>query len=267
MIDLHSFARNVRLCWQRRVSFAKFLQHLSWIYSHRLWKGREWVIGIRYLPPLGIVRIRVRGNSGADYFIFSEIFEHQCYRFPISSPSTILDLGANIGMASIYFSRQYPQAQIACVEPIGDNLRLLRNNLAMNDVKAYIFSAAIDVADGKAVMELGDKDYAHRISEQHRITPVGSTLVVSALSVGTILDRLRWDRVGLLKVDIEGHEKTLFAKNCDWLHRIDAMCIECHNDFGEADIRSLAARYGFDQPSLHQGIWLVHRTRVPSSGG
>ena len=57
---------------------------------------------------------------------------------------------------------------------------------------------------------------------------------------GVNIDSLRaalgFERISLLKVDIEGAEVVVFGDNVDWLDRVDAMAIELHDDshFGKA---------------------------------
>ncbi len=53
------------------------------------------------------------------------------YNLPRSvNPTYILDAGANIGLAAIFFSEQFRQAKIISCEPSSDNLELLRLNTA-----------------------------------------------------------------------------------------------------------------------------------------
>jgi hypothetical protein len=77
--------------------------------------------------------------------------------------------------------------------------------------------------------------------------------------VPTICRQLGWSRIGLLKVDIEGHEKVLFAEGCEWLARVDVICIEWHDEFGEIELGKLADRFGFSRPQLLPGIWFMTR--------
>jgi hypothetical protein len=68
-----------------------------------------------------------------DIRMFYEIFWEQVYRWPSSFPEidgTIIDAGANIGMASMYFSVHFPRATIYCIEPSPENFRVLKMNLA-----------------------------------------------------------------------------------------------------------------------------------------
>src|SRR5205807_9117855 len=39
----------------------------------------DWVIGCRFPPPIGDLRLRLRDNLGADLFVYSEVFEQQNY--------------------------------------------------------------------------------------------------------------------------------------------------------------------------------------------
>lgn len=232
---------------------------MGWIYSYRLpatLVARELIIGFHYPPPVGEVRLNVRSNGGADAFIHSEIFGHQYYRLPLASaPRTILDLGANIGLAAIYFSRMYPQAEIACVEPFPDNVRLLQANLKLNGVRGRVFPAAIDIKDGCVGVELHPQDYGHKIAK----SPETASFSVPSVSVPTIMRDMRWDRIGLLKVDIEGHETVLLAEACDWLHTVDALCIEWHDGSAKAHLDRIASQFGFAPPQNVRGIWLLNR--------
>jgi FkbM family methyltransferase len=255
--------RNLAIAWRHRASLADFTKRLLLVYGERLastGRGREWTVGFRYADPIGDVRLVLRANRGADAFILSEIFEHEYYRLPLpQAPETILDLGANIGLSTIYFSRMYPAARLACVEPAPENVRILSRNLALNGVSAEVIAAAADVKDGTASMERGVNDYGHRLVTSAESSP-GTTFDVAAISVPSILRRLGWQRVGLLKIDIEGHEKPLLSADGDWLNVVDALCVEYHLDGAKAELSRAAALYGFLPPRRLPGaIWLLAR--------
>jgi FkbM family methyltransferase len=249
--------------WRYRARLADFIRRLLFLYSGKLplaMRKPEWVIGFRYPEPIGGIRLVLRANAGADAFVHSEVFEHQCYRLPLDhSPVTILDLGANIGLSVIFFARAYPGARLACAEPVPENLWMLAQNLRLNGVTAEIISAAVDVEDGKVVMQRDIMDFGHRVVAG--LSDSSATIFeVPAVSISTILRRLGWDRIGLLKLDIEGREQCLLSQDCDWLHRVDAMCLEYHHDFGEVELVRVADRFGFLPPrQLPGGIWFLAR--------
>lgn len=220
---------------------------------------QELEIAFRYRDPIGALRLRVRANRGSDGFIFGEVFEHEYYDLGLPfSPETILDLGGNAGFTAVYFERVYPGARIAVVEPVPENLRVLRQNVEVNAPAVVVLPSAVAVTDGPIRMELGVLDYGHRIAEPG--ASLGDrSIEVAGVSIPTMMDRLGWARIGLLKVDIEGYEKTLFAAEPEWLRLVDAMCIECHDGFGRADLDDIAERFGFGRPVQLPGIWLLVR--------
>jgi FkbM family methyltransferase len=262
-VDFGRLASNIATSWRNRAGIADFVRSLLLIYSEslpRIMQKREWTIGFTYPAPIGQVRLLLRANQGADAFIRSEVFEHECYRLPFErSPETILDLGANIGLTAIYLVRTFPSAALACVEPIERNLKILARNLELNDVRATIIPAAVDIDDGYVLMETFPADYDHRIAASR---DTQSSLEVPAVSVRTIMRQLNWDRIGLVKMDIEGHEEILLTQNCDWLNRTDAICMEYHHHCAETQLAGIASRFGFLAPQrLPGGIWFLTRQR------
>src|SRR4051812_22894146 len=59
----------------------------------------------------------------SDVETFEEVFVTREYQhsFENFSPKFILDLGANVGFASVFFSSQWPEAKVLAVEPVGSN--------------------------------------------------------------------------------------------------------------------------------------------------
>src|SRR6516164_3678329 len=54
----------------------------------------------------------------SDVQTYEQIFLHQDYQFAVTRPpQTIVDVGANIGLASLYFANRFPQARILALEP------------------------------------------------------------------------------------------------------------------------------------------------------
>lgn len=260
-MDLRKLRENTAVAWGRRASTADFVRQMALLYSDKLpatLKPREWTIRFRYPAPIGHLRLHLRSNNGADAFVHSEVFEHQYYRLPLRfAPATILDLGANIGLSTIYFARHYPESRLACVEPVPENVRLLIRNLKDNAVNAEVIAAAIDSKDGVVAMERSATDYGHKIAAA---TPSAVWFDVASVSIPSILRRLGWARVGLLKIDVEGHESVLLSQACEWLADVDALCVEYHHHFAEAELGRLARQFGFLPPSRLPGeIWFLTR--------
>src|SRR5437868_4978064 len=69
-------------------------------------------------------------NIKSDLRIFEQIFMYKEYNieFPFR-PEVIIDLGANVGYASVLFANRFPQAKIIAVEPEDDNFIIAQKNV------------------------------------------------------------------------------------------------------------------------------------------
>jgi len=65
----------------------------------------------------------------ADKYTFKQVFLEDQYnfKFPLT-PSTMLDGGANIGLASVYFAHRFPNTKIVAVEPNEENFKMILKN-------------------------------------------------------------------------------------------------------------------------------------------
>lgn len=243
-------------------SVKDFIYLMMLIYSEKLpdrWRRRNYIIDFKYRKPVDRVKLMVRDNNGADNFILGEVFNHLYYDLPLlKDPETILDLGANAGFTGIFLIRKYPNADVALVEPMPDNLNILKKNIELNSMSATVFAAAVGVSDGQVTMQIEPKDYGHKVA-MDKGESLGATLRVDSLSVPTLMKKLGWKRIDLLKVDIEGYEVHLLGQSCEWLSLVNAMCIEIHDGFTIQDLNRLAENYGFKKPQELPGIWLLRR--------
>jgi FkbM family methyltransferase len=169
----------------------------------------------------GGVEVQYRLNRG-DIQTIREVWLEECYCPPVETPvDLVVDLGANIGLTSLWFAKCYGVHELLCVEPAARNIDLVRRNLTSNGVKATILQAAVGPEDGVALF--ADDPEANR----GHLSNVGSEVPV--ISMETILSHLPLGRrVDLLKMDIEGSEQGLLTGDLAWLDRVDALIVEFH---------------------------------------
>ena len=73
-------------------------------------------------------------TSSSDVPTYDQVFLKREYDFDVKcSPKVIVDAGANIGLASVYFSNRFPNAKILAIEPEVSNFELLKKNIAQYD--------------------------------------------------------------------------------------------------------------------------------------
>lgn len=167
---------------------------------------------------LGGRRIVGRLDAG-DIQSFREVLIEEVYRFPGEiTPDTLLDIGANIGLTSLYYAEQYPLLAVVAVEPDPRNASLARRNLASVNA-AEVVEAAVSSCAGEVAFASGPE------STLGRVDPNGN-MRVQAVTMGDLLDRLPGQRADLVKIDIEGGEGQLFSENCGWLDRVSSIIIE-----------------------------------------
>jgi FkbM family methyltransferase len=171
----------------------------------------------------------------ADIWAIHEIYVDREYDLPPDeSPKVIIDLGANIGLASLWFAKKF-KAFLLAVEPSAENARVARRNFIENDLQGEVIEAAVGSTDGTGVFLRGPGATCGRVDFKEEFDSAGRkrehAVDVRVVSMVSILERLpRGSRVDLLKVDIEGGEEELLRGDTAWLHRVDRIIIEFHPD-------------------------------------
>lgn len=147
----------------------------------------------------------------------------------------VIDLGANIGLFSLYAS---PIAEkIYSVEPTPSHFSLLKELVELTD-KTNIepLNLAVGLEDGEAEFFVHDGNSTMNSFVKHTTNPHGETSVlVQTKTLNSLIDSLGLDTVGFVKMDIEGFENQVIFEPSfeEAVNKIDAMYVEVH-DFEEA---------------------------------
>ena len=101
----------------------------------------------------------VRPNT-SDIAVLHQVFIEKCYDLPeLETAGLIIDGGANVGYASIWFALRYPGARILAVEPEASNFELLQSNTrhlpAIHAMRAAIWSQRCQLAIANPTEEMG----------------------------------------------------------------------------------------------------------------
>jgi FkbM family methyltransferase len=149
---------------------------------------------------------------------------------------TFLDVGANIGTASLCALIRQGADRSLLFEPHPANLRLLRMNLAANDLtaKGRVCAVAVSSSEGEVTFEestdnIGDhrvrdgEAEAGQLGEEHRTTiTVPSTTLDVALKAADVDP----GSVGLVWVDVQGHETQVLDGAASLLKSGAPWCVE-----------------------------------------
>ena len=191
------------------------------------------------------------------------IFEGREYPtklFRAATVSTILDIGAHVGFASLYFHMQFPSAQIHAFEPVRENQALFRANLrglpgvqlhpfglgASDEQRTLHLSRQFGLGASSVVKTRDHEDESEEIELRSASEVVGSLLAPD-------------ESISLLKIDTEGFEFVLLEQLKAWLPRTDAIFLEVHSDRRRRDIDRL-----LDQDFLlrHCEVPFGHRIKL-----
>jgi FkbM family methyltransferase len=177
--------------------------------------------------------------ASSDFVTLHEVFMNREYgEVLLHAPERvrgILDLGANIGLASRWFLRCWPSAQVIAVEPDLGNAALLRRNLASagNTSQFHrVVNAFVGGRARKAVLKTRGEGFANE-GTLSDVMPSGSDSVLPVVTPAQLLE-MTGVTIDLVKMDIEGSEKEVLEENLSWLQGCSTVVVELHDPLDEA---------------------------------
>jgi FkbM family methyltransferase len=224
-------------------------------------RGLIGAFGIRkdFLATIPDSKRRVYARLGTtDVACFEQVLIAKEYdlEFP-DKPRVIVDVGANVGMTSVYFAIRFPFAKIFAIEPALPNFRILEKNCRLFPQITPIHAAIWDDA-GVVYLNNPRGDWSTRVSDD----PRGAA--VSALTMPALMAEFQLDHIDILKVDAEGAECEIFANARDWIDAVEFVCIELHDRFRDGcSAIFCAATVGFSVGWRSGELRCVSRT-IPS---
>ena len=190
-------------------------------------------------------KITLRPNS-SDITAFKYIFAHGDYEFDIEpKPNVIIDAGANVGLASIYFANKYPTAKIIAVELSPSNFQVLVNNTTLYKNIEAINAGLWPKNQILKFNEEGISPWGYKVNNKLD----GNSNSIDSITIPDIIERYSIKKIDLLKVDIEGAEVELFSENYDsWLPITNYIMIEFHDRSrleSSKTVREALSRFNF----------------------
>src|SRR5581483_4390740 len=196
---------------------------------------------------------------------WQDIFVRRVLEFtPRTATPRILDCGANIGLASLFFKRRFPNARVTAFEADPALFALLDANLSTNgarDVEHY--NAAVWTSRGTVSFRCEGTDSG--MVESLAGVVDGESRTVPSIR---LRDVLSGEPVDLLKLDIEGAEDAVLADCEPVLDRVGAIVMDLHEfDAGQRQaprVLERLARSGFTY-AIDEFVALPWRPPVASA--
>lgn len=158
----------------------------------------------------------------------AEILRH------LPAHGVFLDIGANIGLFSLFFARYFPDARIFAFEPHPRLAGCLNQTRARNGLKnLWCQNVALGASASRLKLHLHTRNSGGHSLLRSQITDkeCGSSVEVEVDTLDAFVKRERLDRVDALKIDVQGSEWDVFAGGTETLGRFrPAILVEVEND-------------------------------------
>ena len=163
----------------------------------------------------------VDGPSTA--YSYDEIFGRGIYDFQTNIVAPfIIDLGANIGLATIRFKTRFPDATVISFEPDPSIAAVFRRNVSFRKLSGVtLVEAAVAGMSGVRGFASDGADGGH-LQEMDGISRLEQ---VRAMTLSSYLTQ----SVDLLKIDIEGAEVEVLEECQGLLDKVDRVFVEVHS--------------------------------------
>lgn len=171
--------------------------------------------------------------------VFREIGrDYEMKNLDLEPGDVVLDIGAQVGIVSIFLTKKYPGIRVMAFEPVPENYQRMLRNIEANGAEGIeTFELAV-TGDGRDLALAGDLS-----TNSGGVGLFGSgkdSFKVKSISLQEILSGLKGERVKLLKMDCEGAEYEILGQANGLLKNIDAIRGEFHAFGGNDPMRLLA---------------------------
>ncbi len=155
-----------------------------------------------------------------------EIFGREIYSFSTDSVAPrILDCGANIGLATIFWKRRFPEARITCFEPDDSTFAALEKNIASAGVAGVELVHAGLGAKEEIKTFFSEGADGGRVATADDIRNAKNIMHVKLVTLSPYLS----EPIDVLKIDIEGSEAEVLEECKDKLDNVQKIFIEYHS--------------------------------------
>jgi len=165
-----------------------------------------------------------------DLKAFWQIFLRKVYRVR-ATDAVILDLGANVGMFTLYATRNAPKAKVFSVEPFPSTFRRLVAAVRDHHLDSRVTCLNYAATGNSGVRLMPNEQVPSQRRALASAASVTSGTQVMGKTIESMLEENRLPHVDLLKLDIEGSEyEVLLSTPQPVLSRIDRIALEYHGD-------------------------------------
>jgi len=235
---------------------------------------RRWPVlfyGIRLLRPgkniyqhlyfTGVIQINVSDNARflvhhfgakienelfwAGYGHGSEGYTLRLWRELCLRSRFIADIGANTGIYALAAAALNTTAEIIAIEPVPRIYNKLASNIALNNLNIKAYKVAASDHDGESIMFDTSEEHSYSASLEEIMSIEGGytsevvRTTVPTVRLDALFDEIKFERIDLLKIDVENHELKVLAGMRNRLDRDRPTLVIEIFDFGREAVAKL----------------------------
>jgi FkbM family methyltransferase len=205
--------------------------------------------------------VKINVETREDIFIFNEIFNTWDYNFllPTQQSVVVIDIGMNVGMASLYFASQPTVTKVYSFEPFERTFHQAKYNFSINPV----FTEKIAPHNFGLSSEDSTQEVYYNYENKGRVGIWGTELIKNSFTtkevvklffkdVSVVLNEIflaHQNCVFVLKIDCEGSEYDIFEnfESSGLLNdsRVKALMMEWHIK-GNKPLETILIKTGFN---------------------
>lgn len=197
--------------------------------------------------------LKINGGILSYMFIYKEIFHDKCYNYNINlNNSTILDIGTNIGIYSLWLNENYKNINVHCFEPIPElynaakininKMKCNNNNFNLNniglsnkkEIKDIIYfpnasglsTTCPDFEEKKNV--IGSSSLFEKIVV-NKITTNKQKLKIKLDTIKNYIINNKLNEIELCKIDVECSELMIMEGFQEYINNVKYYVIEIEN--------------------------------------
>lgn len=172
-------------------------------------------------------------RGGSDLHTFVHVIAQDAYKPDFDEPSSaevIIDAGANVGLAALWYAEKYPDAKILAIEPEAENFEWLQRNVEAYPNIRPIQAALWNECGSLSITDTGGGSWAFRVD----LSPADGASTgtdIAAITIESLMKEHDVDHIDILKIDVEGSEKEVFEASDGWIGDVDMIAVELHDRF------------------------------------
>jgi FkbM family methyltransferase len=217
---------------------------LSWVALPTRWPPRAGWPRLARLPVNVHLRNGLEARCRLDEFqAFIEVWVYRQYEVDSlrwEDVRTIVDVGANIGAATLWFASRAPMARIVAVEPASEIVPWLVRNVEQNNLgnRVEVMPIALGGMAGMGYLEPSSSS----VSASVRLDRFEGGIPVPIVPLYELLENAGIRELDLLKLDCEGAEFEILGSSDDAVLRRSRVIVGEYHSTSRAAVAGLMAR-------------------------